>query len=72
MSDEMRNLAEDLFPDDPRPRKDDDGDGEMMFRTLGCTFGGLAVVASKYKEQIICLVVFLVVVALYFLTTVFQ
>lgn len=70
----MRQLAEDLFPDD-RPRKhDSDGtdDGELWFRTLGCTFGGLAFVCQKYKEQVICLVVFLVVVGLYFLTTVFQ
>lgn len=60
----MHELAEDLFPDDPEKQHkpdDYDGNGEMLWRTLLATFGGLALVAHQHKEKIICLVIALAV-----------
>jgi hypothetical protein len=71
----MKELADDLFPDDPEKqhRPDDyDGDGEFLWRTGLFTSAGLAAVAAKYKEQIICGVVFLVILAAYFLVSALQ
>ena len=75
MTDRMRELAEDLFPDDPdrRHRPDDlDGDGAFAWLTGLFTSAGLALFAQKYREQIICGIVFVVIVAAYFLVQALQ
>jgi hypothetical protein len=70
----MQELADDLFPPDRdgKPADDYDGNGEFLWRTGLFTSAGLAAVAAKYKEQIICLVVFLVILAAYFLVSALQ
>jgi hypothetical protein len=71
----MQELADDLFPPDRdgEHKPDDyDGDGEFLWRTGLFTSAGLAAVAAKYKEQIICLIVFLVILAAYFLVSALQ